>query len=79
MGAALHLLHTEITGIVKSSIVFRLDEGQLVEHRVSVASFVEQQLGALVEGYQEILIRIVAGLNKLRQRVAGAFDLIAPH
>ena len=79
MGAALHALDAEIAGIVERGVVLRLHEGQLIEHRVSIARPIHQQLRARIEANQEIFVPIVAGLDEMRQRVARPSHLVAAH
>src|SRR5688572_28559645 len=79
MRPALDLLDAEITRVIKRGLAFGLHKRELIENRVTVARAVEQQLGARIEGDQEILVRVVTGLDELRQRVARAFHLFAAH
>src|ERR1043165_1132732 len=79
MRAALHFFDAKVTSIVKRRLVLRFHKRQLVKHRIAIARTVEQQLRAGVESNQEILVGIVARLNKLASRVACALDFVAAH
>src|SRR6266498_1967883 len=79
MDAALDLLDTKITCIVEGRVVAGLHKSELVQHRIAIASFIKEQLCPGVEGNEKILIRVVTGLNKLRQRFSCLFDLVAAH
>ncbi len=79
MRAALNAFDSEIAGVVQRGIVLRLDEHQFVEHCISVARSIHQQLGPRIECDKKILIAIVAGLNEMGQGIARPLHLIAAH
>src|SRR6185369_12943360 len=79
MRSALHFLDAEIARVVESGLALRFDEGEFIQNRIAITRFVQKQLRSRVESNQEILVRVVAGLNKLRQSVACALHFIAAH
>src|SRR5215471_6674327 len=79
MSATLHAFNTQIAGIVKCSVVLGLDKSEFVQNRITVARPIHQKLCTRIKSDQEILVAIVAGLNKVGQSVAGAVHLVAAH
>src|ERR1051325_5850117 len=73
------LFHAQITGVVERRVGFRVDEGELVEHGVAVARAIQEKLGARVKADQEILVPLVAPLDKGAPGLARLPDLVAAH
>src|SRR5882672_10759145 len=79
MSAALDLFNPKVARIIQGGIIPGLHKGKLIQNRVSVPRLIQQELRSGVEGNQKILIHVMAGLDKLRQRIARALNLIAAH
>src|SRR5205814_4168119 len=64
--AARHLVDAEVDGVVERRLPVRLDEGQLLKERVAVARLAEEELRAVVEADEEVLVARVADRKSTR-------------
>jgi hypothetical protein len=64
---------------IQRGVAFGLDKSQLIEHRVSVPRAIKQQLRSGIKGNQKIFVAVMAGLNKVRQGIAGALNFVSAH
>ena len=79
MGPPLNLFNPQVAGIVERCLALCLHKRKFVEYRIAVSSPIEQQLCAGIESDQKVLVRIVAGLYELAQRVTSTLNFVAAH